>query len=61
MISWWDRDQQGGITALEDQPRSGRPAEINEIKVVVATLVNDPQPPGRLGITHWLAASWPRS
>jgi hypothetical protein len=32
-----------------------RPVEIDEIKVVVATLVNDGWPPRRLGITHWSA------
>ena len=55
VIGWRDRYQAGGIAALEDQPRSGRPAEIDEIKVVVATLVNDGRPPRRLGITHWSA------
>jgi transposase len=55
VIGWRDRYQAGGIAALDDQPRSGRPAEIDEIKVVVATLVNDGRPPKRLGITHWPA------
>jgi transposase len=55
VIGWRDRYQAGGIAALDDQPRSGRPAEIDEIKVVVATLVNDGRPPRRLGITHWSA------
>ena len=55
VIGWRDRYQAGGIAALEDQPRSGRPAEIDEIKVVVATLVNDGRPPRRLGITRWSA------
>ncbi len=45
----------GGIAALEDEPRSGRPAVIDEIEVVVATLANDGRPPERLGITHWSA------
>ena len=53
VISWRDRYQAGGIGALDDQPRSGRPAEIDEITVVTATLVNDGRPPRRLGITHW--------
>jgi transposase len=52
VISWRDRYQAGGIAALEDQPRSGRPAEIDEIKVVVATLADDGRPPARLGITR---------
>ena len=55
VISWRDRYQAGGIGALDDQPRSGRPAEIDEITVVTATLVNDGRPPRRLGITHWSA------
>ena len=45
VIGWRDRYQHGGIAALEDEPRSGRPAEINEPDVVVATLVNDGRPP----------------
>jgi transposase len=55
VIGWRDRYQAGGIAALEDQPRPGRPAEIDEIKVVAATLADDGRPPARLGITHWSA------
>src|SRR5579864_1404152 len=55
VIGWRDRYRAGGIAALADQPRSGRPAEIDEIKVVVATLADDGRPPARLGITHWSA------
>jgi transposase len=55
VIGWRDRYVQGGIAALEDERRSGRPAEIDEIEVVVATLADDGRPPGRLGITHWSA------
>jgi len=55
VIGWRDRYQQGGIAALEDEPRPGRPAEIDEISVVVATLADDGRPPRRLGITHWSA------
>jgi len=55
VIGWRDRYAAGGIAALDDQPRPGRPAEIDEIKVVVATLVNGGRPPRRLGITHWSA------
>jgi transposase len=53
VISWRDRYESGGIAALEDEPRSGRPAEVDEIEVVAATLVNNGRPPQRLGITHW--------
>jgi transposase len=55
VIGWRGRYQQGGIAALEDEPRSGRPAEISEADVVVATLADDGRPPRRLGITHWSA------
>ena len=55
VIGWRDRYQQGGIAALDDEPRSGRPAQIDEAEVVVATLAGDGRPPQRLGITHWSA------
>jgi transposase len=55
VIGWRNRYQAGGIGALEDRPRSGRPAEIDEIKVLVATLADGGRPPGRLGISHWSA------
>ena len=55
VIGWRDRYEQGGIKGLEDEPRSGRPAEISEADVVVATLADDGRPPARLGITHWSA------
>jgi transposase len=55
VIGWRDRYAAGGIAALEDQPRSGRPPVIDEIDVVVATLAHDGRPPARLGITHWSA------
>ena len=53
VIAWRDRYEAGGVAALEDAQRSGRPAEIDEIEVVAATLVNSGRPPERLGITHW--------
>ena len=55
VISWRDRYQRGGIAALDDEPRPGRPPEIDEADVVVATLADGGRPPGRLGITHWSA------
>jgi transposase len=55
VIGWRDRYEAGGIAALGDAPRSGRPAEIDEIEIVAATLVNNGRPPRRLGITHWSA------
>jgi len=50
VISWRARYEAGGIDALADLPRSGRPAVIDEAAVVVATL--NPPPP-QLGVTHW--------
>jgi transposase len=55
VIGWRERYAAGGIAALEDEARSGRPPVIDEIDVVVATLANDGRPPDRLGITHWSA------
>jgi transposase len=40
---------------LGNLPRSGRPPEIDEIEVVVATLAEEGRPPARLGVTHWSA------
>lgn len=52
VISWRTRYEAGGIDALADLPRSGRPPVVDEAMVVVATL--NP-PPEELGITHWSA------
>ena len=41
VIGWRDRYARGGVRALGDEPRSGRPPEISEADVVVATLAND--------------------
>ncbi len=55
VIGWRDRYARGGVAALADEPRSGRPAVIDEIHVVAATLSDEGRPPERLGITHWSA------
>ena len=55
VVDWRARYDAGGLGALHDQPRSGRPAEIDEIDVVVATLADDGRPPAHLGVTHWSA------
>src|SRR6266516_5364476 len=47
---WRSRYRAGGIRALEDLPRSGRPRTVDEAAVVVATLA---PPPRRLGVSHW--------
>jgi transposase len=55
VVGWRARYDEGGIAALGDRPRSGRPTEIDEVDVVVATLADEGRPPQRLGATHWSA------
>jgi len=50
VVSWRARYERGGIAALEDLQRSGRPRRVDQNEVVVATLS---KPPGRLGVSHW--------
>ena len=50
VIAWKKRYAAGGIAGLEDLPKPGRPAQVDEVAVVLATL--EP-PPERLGVTHW--------
>src|SRR3954452_5554345 len=38
VVDWRARYDAGGVAALHDQPRSGRPPEIDEIDVVVASV-----------------------
>jgi transposase len=50
VIAWKKRYATEGIGGLADRPKPGRPARVDEVAVVLATL--DPPPP-RLGVTHW--------
>ena len=50
VIAWKKRYAAEGIGGLEDRPKPGRPAQVDEVAVVMATL--EP-PPQRLGVTHW--------
>src|SRR5215510_7245757 len=50
VIQWRNRYESGGIAALGDLKRSGRPVTVDEVAVVTATL--NP-PPESLGVTHW--------
>jgi len=52
VISWRARYGAGGVAALEDLDRPGRPPVHDEVAVVAATL--GPPPPS-LGVTHWSA------
>ena len=55
VVDWRARYDAGGVGALHDQRRSGRPPKIDEIDVVVATLADEGRPPAHLGVTHWSA------
>jgi transposase len=50
VIAWKKRYAAEGIGGLEDRPKPGRPAQVDEVAVVLATL--EP-PPQKLGVTHW--------
>jgi len=50
VLLWRGRYEVGGVAALEDLDRPGRPPRVEQAEVVVATLQ---EPPARLGVTHW--------
>jgi transposase len=50
VIAWRKRYAAEGIDGLADRRKPGRPARVDEVAVVLATL--EP-PPARLGVTHW--------
>ncbi len=50
VIRWKRRYAAEGLAGLDDRPKSGRPARIDPMTIVLATL--EP-PPQRLGVTHW--------
>jgi transposase len=50
VIAWKKRYAAEGIGGLEDRPKPGRPPQVDEVAVVLATL--EP-PPEKLGVTHW--------
>jgi transposase len=52
VLAWRNRYDGGGIDALADLPRPGRPAVIDESAVITSTL--NP-PPESLAVTHWSA------
>ncbi|MCA1705836.1 MAG: helix-turn-helix domain-containing protein, partial [Actinobacteria bacterium] len=53
VINWRDRYATGGINALGDLPRSGRPVTVDEFEVVATTLANGGRPPAHLGVEKW--------
>jgi transposase len=50
VLAWRNRYAQGGLEALEDRARSGRPRTVSSEEIVVRTLEG---PPEELGVTHW--------
>ena len=50
VIQWKRRYAEGGLAALDDRPRSGRPKQLDDVAIVLATLE---APPQHLGVTHW--------
>jgi transposase len=50
VIQWKRRYAECGIAGLDDRPRSGRPKQLDDMAIVLATL--EP-PPAHLGVTHW--------
>jgi transposase len=50
VLAWRTRYEADGLAGLHDEPRSGRPREIDRLDVITATLT---APPKKYGITHW--------
>jgi transposase-like protein/transposase len=50
VIAWRERYRSGGLAALADAPRSGRPRTVDEAEILERTL--EP-PPTSMGVTHW--------
>ncbi len=50
VLAWRERYQAKGLAGLEDEPRSGRPRQIDRAKVIATTLA---PPPDKYGVTHW--------
>jgi transposase len=53
VISWRNRYATGGINALGDLPRPGRPPVVDELDVVATTLADGGRPPAHLGVSQW--------
>lgn len=53
VVNWRKRYASGGINALGDLPRSGRPAVVDELEVVSTTLADGGRPPAHLGADQW--------
>nr|WP_161926446.1 IS630 family transposase [Gordonia crocea] len=50
VIAWRERYLQAGLDGLSDRDRPGRPRQLDQDAIIVATLT---PPPKSLGVTHW--------
>jgi hypothetical protein len=50
VLLWRERYAAGGIAALEDRPRSGRPVGADQLRIALRTLQ---PPPAKLGAARW--------
>ncbi len=50
VIGWRERYQARGLAGLADEPRPGRPRQVDQRQIVAATLR---PPPKKYGVTHW--------
>jgi transposase len=53
VLKWRGRYAASGVTGLDDDPRPGRAAVIDEVAVLAETLADKGKPPEHLGVTHW--------
>ncbi|TGD32146.1 IS630 family transposase [Brevibacterium sp. S22] len=50
VLKWRARYSESGIAGLGDDPRSGRPKQLDHFDIVTTTLM---PPPKKYGVTHW--------
>jgi transposase len=53
VLKWRGRYGESGVDGLDDDPRPGRVAVIDEVAVLAETLADKGKPPRDLGVTHW--------
>jgi transposase len=53
VLKWRGRYCESGVDGLDDDPRPGRAAVIDEVAVIAETLADKGKPPTHLGVTHW--------
>jgi transposase len=56
VLTWRSRYARGGLAALEDRPRSGRPRQVTAGEIVACTLRAAPRTRGVTSCSRWVAA-----